>query len=355
MKYLLLILSFAPIALFAQKDSIVEEEIDFSMYENATPASNAKTYCTSKVLGLSPNKLISLSYDFQGNNSLKNHDELGLGDNHGEAEINSASGLRFAANFPVVSNTKLLVNLSATYLRTEYATSSYSKSNYFVDNLVNNGLTSTGIGATIFKPLDDKHFFLFAASADANGNYGFGSDDLADQLSKPKISIAGLYGIKRNDRSMIAFGLSRTYRPGALGYIPLILFNHTFVNRKWGIEALFPARAAVRRTFNVRNILLAGYELEGNSYSILKSGGATVAPYQNLELRRSEIRARISFEKLITGFVWFTVQAGYVVNYNFNIDDGDKLRLLGSKEAYYMENHLTNPLYFNIGIHLVSP
>jgi len=156
---------------------------------------------------------------------------------------------------------------------------------------------------------------------------------------------------------MIAFGISRTYRPGALNYIPLILFNHTFVNRKWGIEALFPARLAVRRTFNARNLLLIGYELEGNSYSILNSGPtlAVVSPYNDLELKRSEIRARLSYEKLITGFIWLTVQAGYRVNYNFNIDKGDELRLIGNKDPYFIENRLTNPLYFNIGIHLVSP
>jgi hypothetical protein len=355
MKLNLLLILLFPLFIHAQNDTLLEEEIDFSQYENASPASNSKKYCTSKVLGISPNKLISIGYDFQGSHEIENHDDLNTSENHGVVKINNASGLRLAANFPVISTTKWLVNLGVNYNQTNYGVDTKTQNNYFINNLTNNGLSTTGISATIFKPIDEKHFLLFSGSADANGNYNFGSSNLSDQLFKPKISAALLYGIKRNDRSMIAFGFARTYRPGGLGYIPLILFNHTFQNRKWGIEALFPARLAVRRTFNARNLLLAGYELEGNSYSILNNNGPTQSPYNDLELRRSEIRARISFEKLITGFVWFTAQVGYRINYNFNIDQGDNVRLIGSKDAYYMENHLTNPLYFNIGIHLVSP
>lgn len=358
MKHILLIaLLFSFSIANAQKDSLVEEEIDFSLYENATPAANIKTYCTSKVLGLSPNKLISIGYDYQMAHNMESHDDYATGGDikHGTADLSGSGGLRLAANFPIISNTKLLVNLGVSYLQNEYFTNSSTSNNYVVRNLTNNGLSSTGFNTTVFKPLNDKHFILAFGSADANGNYNFGSSNLMDQLVKPKITIAALYGIKRNDRSMVAFGASRTYRPGALGYIPLILFNHTFVNRKWGIEALFPARLAVRRSFNARNLLLVGYELEGNSYSILNTNGQTASPYNDLELRRSEIRARVTYEKLLTGFVWLTVQAGYRINYNFNIDKGDNVRLLGNKDAYYIENHLTNPLYFNVGIHLVSP
>lgn len=357
MKYFYMLLLVLPISLKAQQDSTKEEEIDFSQYENLEPATETKRFCTSKVLGLSPNKLISIGYDYQLAHQLESHDNNATGGNakHGEADMSGAGGLRLAANFPVISNTKLLINVGVTYLQNQYFTRSYTSNNYVVNNLVNQGLSSTGINTTVFKPLNEKRFILAFGSADANGNYGFSSDNLMDHLAKPKITLAALYGIKRNDRSMIAFGISRTYRPGALGYIPLILFNHTFVNRKWGIEALFPARVAVRRTFNARNLLLAGYELEGNSYGILNTSGGTVSPYNDLELKRSEIRARISYEKLITGFIWLTVQAGYRINYNFNIDKGDELRLLGNKDPYFIENHLTNPLYFNIGIHLVSP
>ena len=78
------------------------------------------------------------------------------------------------------------------------------------------------------------------------------------------------------------------------------------------------------------------------------SGANYNAAYNDLELRRSEIRPRITFEKAITDFIWVSAQVGYRLNYNFNIDQGDILRLIGSDKPYYMENTLSNPIYFQI-------
>lgn len=340
----------------AQTDSTQEEMIDFSQFEAVEPT-GVKRFCTSKVLGLSPSKLISIGYDFQGKHELTNYKGGEITDKpDGNAAINNASGLRIAANYPVLSNTKWLINMGATYWRTNYNMGSHDKNNHVIHKLHENGLTTIGLNTTIFKPLNEKYFILAFASADANGDYKLSSSDIGSYLSKPKITAAAFFGKKRSDYSILGFGISRTYRPGALGAIPLILFNHTFPSRKWGIETLFPARFALRRTINTRNLLFVGYELEGNSYSIGNMGGAGSIPfYDNLELRRSELRPRITYECSLTGFIWLSVQAGYRINYSFDIDQGDKFRLIGSDEKYHMVNTLTNPLYFQISLNLVSP
>lgn len=349
---------------FAQQDSTQEEQIDFSQFADMGTPEGSKRYCTSKVLGLSPNKLITVAYDFQGAHSFSNEDPYRLaGPNSQEInsmDIISSGGLRLVANVPIISNTKWLINVGATYWRNGYnavVSEVNLPVNYVVDNLGKRGLTTIGLNTTIFKPLNEKHFILAFASADANGDYNLSDSKIGEYLVAPKITAAAFWGWKRNDRSMFAVGFSHTYRPGAQGVIPLILFNHTFENRKWGIEALFPARAAVRRTINTRNLVLFGYELEGNSYSMInRTTGANFNPaYNNLELRRAEIRPRITYEKAITDFIWVTAQVGYRINYNFNIDQGDIFRLIGSDKPYYMENTLTNPFYFQIGINLVSP
>lgn len=341
---------------FAQTDSIPPEEpIDFSQFANASVDNSVKRYCTSKVLGLSPNKLISIGYDWQGKQEVLNEISLGgitLKDN---MEIKSASGLRFTANVPVISNTKWLVSLGANYWRVNYNTGDAKPLSYFNNQLNTNGLTTLGLNATLFKPLNEKNFILSFISADANGAFKLDNSQLGEYLTSPKYTVAAFYGWKRNDRSMIAFGASRTYRPGAQGYIPLILFNHTFESKKWGIESLFPARLAVRRTINTRNLLFFGYELEGNSYSIINTTNPRNNFYDNLELRRSEIRPRITYERSLYQFIWLSVQVGYRINYNFNVDQGDDLRLLGSDAAYYMTNTLSNAPYFQVGINLVSP
>lgn len=352
MKKTLLWISFCTLSTFsfAQTDSLAEEAIDFSQFDQVQETPGTKRYCTNKVLGISPNKLISVGYDYQAMHHFANYPVSG---SEGHSDISSASGLRLMVNYPIISNTKGLITLGGNYWRTAYSGMTNSTDNYVIGALKERGLTTIGINSTIFKPLNEKYFLLGFVSADANGDYTLSDDKLGDYLTTPKISAAVFFGKKRNDRSILAFGVSRTYRPGAKGIIPLIIYNHTFENRKWGIESVFPARAALRRTFNPRNLLFFGYELEGNSYSIVNRTNNTA--FNNLELRRSEIRPRITYEFALKGFMWLSLQAGYRINYNFNIDSGDKLRLLGSDDPYYMENKLTNPLYFQISLNLVSP
>jgi hypothetical protein len=142
-----------------------------------------------------------------------------------------------------------------------------------------------------------------------------------------------------------------------------VLYNYTSENRKWGIEAVFPARVHYRRSFSPRSLLLFGYELEGNSYYLRNRGNQfgndpdTSAPYNNLELRRSELRIRMIYETSLYQFIWLSVQAGYRYNWrnSYNIDKKDMYRSFTSDAPYTFTNSVTNPLYFQLSLNLVSP
>ncbi|MFM7855020.1 MAG: hypothetical protein ACKO96_24615, partial [Flammeovirgaceae bacterium] len=109
MKWIWLIAAFAVNNLLAQEADTVE---DYSLYGEAELAGGAKRFCTSKVFDLSPNKLISVGYDFQGGYGM----DLGAVGNAGAQSVNNQSnyGLRMAANAPVISKTNLLLNVGAT-------------------------------------------------------------------------------------------------------------------------------------------------------------------------------------------------------------------------------------------------
>jgi hypothetical protein len=374
-KFLLLILALGlGLPSFAQTDStkVQEEEppLDFSQFggdmEESTSSlkDGVKRYCTSKVFGISPTKLISLSYDYQLGFDMKANasPNPASGDltTYSETQkVSSMHGLRFIANFPVISKNSLTVNLGATYFESNYQ--------FATPNTLASGLTkslnatplrSTGINITVFKPLNEKHFLLFQTSHDLNGDYRLGEMD----LGLTKHSVLAVFGWKKHDRLQWGLGASRTYRVGALNYIPVVLYNYTSENRKWGVEAVFPARVAYRRSFSPRSILLFGYELEGNSYAlqnrVIDRQYAFGEPMgHDLELRRSEMRIRLTYEKALTQFIWLSVQAGYRYNWrnSYNIDKGDPFRSFFSTDPYHYSNMVTNPLYFNIGINLVSP
>lgn len=351
--FALLIFSFTPI--FAQTDTTETEEEDYSMYDNLEFADEgAKRYASVKIKGLAPQKLISVGYSYQGSHQIETG-PFGVFP-ASKASINSVSGMRLEANIPVISKNSLIVQVGTRYWESNYDFADESEViNPVTRTLSENGLRTTALNTTVYKPLSEYSFLLFRASADVNGD--FNSD--IQGMEYTKYSVAALWGKRPSDYKQWAVGLSRTYRAGELNYIPVILYNYTSPTSKWGTEILFPARGHVRYTVNSRNLLMFGFELEGNSFRIGNQDTELREPLNDLEIRRSELRFRFVYERQLTGFIWLSAQAGYRYNYSFNVDrleDGDEFfRGFFGDQEYFMENELTNPLYFNISINLVSP
>ncbi len=353
---LLFCVLFISIAAISQEkiDTVKTEEVeDYSQYENVETSGenkNSKVYCSQKIIGLSPSKLISLGFDYVGANALTTDTLSNYFDYTGEIKNNY--GVRFAANFPVISNNKVILSLGLSYLNFMYNFSDKTNATHpLVNTLSKNGLQSYGANGTLFKPLNSKHFIVLQSNLDFNSASKISETPTSNSI---KISAVGLFGFKPHDRLQYGFGFSRTYRGGGVNYFPIIMYNYTFKNKKWGIEALLPAKANVRYTFNARNMLFAGFELEGNSYALNNMKKDYNLPNSDLQLYRSELRPRLTYEFSLYKFIWLSVQAGYRIGYNFNVEDGDKYKMFSDK-PYLMENDLKGSYYFNISINLVSP
>lgn len=373
--YLLILLwAWSPVYILAQSSDSTQtpktnEEEDFSMYDEVAFADqSARRYCSPKIEGLSPAKLISIGYDFQagyglgaGGFTTKNGETSWVPDS---VRVLNSRGIRLGFNIPVISRTNLVWQMGANYWEQRYAMEGLNgeplaSPHPLLKTLSENGLRTLGVNTTLFKPLDDKRFLLFQGSADLNGDF---SPLGLMPLKYLKYSAALVYGIRPNEKKQWGLGLARTYRVGELNYIPVFLFNWTDASNKWGTEILFPARAHVRYTVNPRNMLFGGFELEGQSYRLWNQN-MTPDKFreEDLEIRRGEIRLRAMYEFSLKDFVWLSVQAGYRINYRYEVD-----RLVGGQEIYrafgllsdapyVMENRLGNPLYFNISLNLVSP
>ena len=261
---LLAALAIAISPMLGQSDTTIPDE-DFSMYDNIGFAdAGAKRFCSPKIEGLSPAKLISLGYDYQGGYALS-AGQMFAADGTTElagaqdAQVNATYGMRAGFNIPVISKTHLVWQMGANYWNTNYAYADAptASSNPLHQTLSEHGIRTAGVNTTVFKPLDSKQFLLFQGSADLSGTYGIGLIP-ADYL---KYSAALIYGRRPTEKKQWGVGLARTYRVGEINYIPVVLYNSTDALNKWGAEVLFPARAHVRRTINPRNMLFAGYEL----------------------------------------------------------------------------------------------
>jgi hypothetical protein len=348
---------------FSQVDSsYVEDEEDYSMYDNVEDVGEIKKYCSPKIFDLSPNRFLSLGYDYAGNGTLKTSNEGAYTPDENvakndESEINY-HGIRINANIPVVSKSSIVWQVGGGFNQANIATNQLvnnSDHNTLLDEL-NDGLTSINLNTTVFKPLGEQNFLLFQLMGEQNGNYSLGSSGKGPDLKNTKYSGTALWGKRPSDSKQWGLGVSRTYRAGELNYIPVVMYNYTSKNRKWGTEILFPARAAYRRKIDSRNILLAGFELEGTSYRLYN----TSFKGQNLELRRSEIRLRVDYQKQLKGFIWLGLQAGAIVNYSYNVDDltatnsNDFYRGFFGDQTYAFSNSLSPMPYINLSLNLVS-
>lgn len=334
---------------------------DYSQYEQVQFADDgARSYCYPKILDLAPQRFVSIGWDAQAPYRMQSS---ALGEYQGdddpavaeESDVRYTGGLRLTANVPVVSRNSVVWQVGANYWDVRYDLNpvfALSESAGLHARLADRGLRTLGLNTTVFKPLDAKQFLYVQAGADLNGDYTF-SD--FQPLRYLRYSAAVVWGKRPSDYKQWGIGLSRTYRVGELNYLPVLLFNWTSPNRKWGVETLLPARAHVRRTFSPRSLMLAGFELEGQSYRIeaLSDGD------NSFEIRRSELRIRLEYQRQIAGFFWVSAQTGLRNDWRFHGDEleggRDFFRGFFGDQPYAMLNNLGNALYLNIGVHLVSP
>lgn len=322
-------------------DTSATDDFDYSKFGDAD---GVKRYATQKVLNQTPNRIVSLAYEYQGGFDMPGVRLFGTNTAQ-DYKVNRLSGLRAQVNVPVVSNTKLIWQLGANYQRSglDFDLNSNQIVNPFVRIIGERGFHTAGVNTTIFKPLNEKNFLIFQASADVNGVFD-GFDDINSKALT--LSATAIYGWKKSEKNMYGFGVARTYRAGQIIYVPVVLWNKTF-NDKWGMELLLPARGHLRRNFSTTNILQLGYELEGNQYWM-----RTPSANGQVFIQRGELKPRVMWDKKLSGFFWLNVQAGFRYNWRFDVMNEYDAR---KDNQLFFRSALTNPFYFSVGLNFVSP
>jgi hypothetical protein len=370
MKNLFAVLLFAVFMLpFVSLAQVVveEEEEDWSKYDNLelVDGTNLKRYAKPTIVGLSPTRFLSLGFDMQVPYNLNlsaARFPVSQGSGWGVDEsapisetsrVNFTGGMRFNSNIPVISKSNLVWQSGLNFMRVGYSITDIDEAENApgLSRILNeNGLNNLNWTNTFFVPISEDNFFIFQGSFDMSGDYDFS----LQPYNTIRWSLAAIYGKRVSERKRWGMGLARTYRVGNLNYVPVVMYDVTSADRKWGTEILFPARMHGRYNFSKNSLLLFGYELEGQSYRIDQFSVGN----NSFEIRRGELRPRIEFQKQISGPFWLNFQAGYRMDWTFNADE-----LAGSREFFRgffgtqdfaMVNNLGNTAYFNIGISFVT-
>jgi hypothetical protein len=328
--------------------TIVKAQTDttevFEDYSQYGEADGVIRYCTQKVLNQTPQRIISIGYDYNAEFHMPGVRFSETSQFVNDFHVNQVNILRAQVNIPVIATNKFIWQLGANYWSSQFAIKNNSANNPFVTSLQSNSMVSTGINSTIFKPLNERNFIILQASADLNGIFPKLGDINSNALT---LSATGIYGWKTSESNMIGTGIARTYRAGRLIYVPVLLWNKTF-NDRWGMELLLPAKGFVRYNFSTSSMLQVGFELEGNQFFTnlpqSKSGEAYI--------QRGEFKPRIMWDKKITGFLWFNVQAG--LRYNYRFDVMNKYNGKDENDRFFT-SQLGNPMYVNFSLNFVSP
>jgi hypothetical protein len=300
--------------LFAQTpDSTAQEEdLDFGEFDDFDfEEVDVKTYCSSKIIGISPQQLISLGYDFQGpiRPAFPQSEVLKMERMYPRKPIKSTPPTA-CAWLPIFRSIR------------EIAWWFSSGPIYGIcgTNLMNRMTRSTmrwpGRSARM-ACVQPGSIPPFSSPLMKPASPFSGKCRPEWRLYPQQFSVAGLPAVLRcglvwmaEKRLLPMGGGYGPYLPGRRDELhPGVLLNWTSKNSPWGVEALLPARAHVRYSFSPRNMLFAGFELEGQSYRI--NGVSETLDNQSLEIRRGEMRWRVMWQRQLSGFIWLQAQAGY--------------------------------------------
>jgi hypothetical protein len=311
-----------------------------------------KEFANPSVLGMGKSKGIIFNYERQPDFGINSTSPVTtIGNKRGEVQRNEKYDLRLYA--PLVNNPHFKMVAGFNYFFEEFNFEYPLPPEYpFYQNIEDKSLKSISGQLVVLRPINEKNFYVVRAKGELNGDYSSKEVAIPDYL---KTTVEFLYGWKKSPVYSYGFGVQMGYALGRRRIYPAFLYNRTF-NPKWGIEAILPANADIRYNASERSLWFAGFAVDGASYNInVKNIG--IPAYETLELRRSEIRGRLRWEREIYDFLWFGTELGYRVNLNFNAfeNDANDGFIFAKREDPIIENKLKNAALFNIEIFLVPP
>jgi len=275
------------------------------------------------VVGMGPSKGIILHYERTAPFSVDASSQVsGVRDYQTRAYRNGR--LIFKGYIPAWNRPHLKVILGLNYDREEFKFQQQPTSYGLFDNIENKGLKSTGVQLAVIRPVDAVHWYLARVKGELSGDYNSGQD-LQNGVNYLRASAEAFYGWKRSPRFSWGVGFQYGYTFGRLSLYPAIIYNRTFEGDRWGIEALFPARVSVRYTASEHSLFYGGYSVDGSNYIVALRQelplGPDKQPLRSLELRETEVKLRLRWERELLPFLWLGAEGGFRYNYAFDAFD----------------------------------
>lgn len=264
-----------------------------------------------------------------------------LGDAEGEIRQN----LRREAflRFPVYMKNKWLIGLGLIYRHEKFRFEESGQLNYpFFERLEDKGLRRTGLDVLFQRTYPKKRYLKGGLSIRLNGDT-YRSENLHRFL---KVSLIATYSRQKSKRTQIGWGLAGGYDLGTPLVYPLFVYQHYF-NSHLQVDLNLPKKVSLIYGFSDKMFLSWTNEISGASYHI---DDPILNDYGNLELRKSEFRSKLTLEREIHDWLWFSVECGTLKYINFFLSEPNALR-----DQSIIELQPSVAYFFQFSVFMVPP
>ncbi|MCX2741255.1 DUF6268 family outer membrane beta-barrel protein [Pontibacter anaerobius] len=301
-------------------------------------------YASPGVRGMGKPRGVVISYErLPGFDIESESDDPRLGNGEGHIKRHNKFSVRALA--PVLNKPQTKIIVGVNYELEEFNFENLTPASYDLYRyLEDKNLKSIGLQAAYLHSLNQRNFYLIRIKGELNGDYTRDDINISDYF-KATVDVA--YGWKKTPDYAIGVGFQWGYTFGRQRVYPGILYNRTF-NPQWGVESIFPANARLRYNLNEKTLFYAGYRLEGASYDIF-ADQTSLSQFNEIELRRTDIKGLLRVEREIYDFLWFAVEGGFRQYYRHRIYDE-----VGSADEL-ITNDLAGAGYVGVELYLVPP
>lgn len=238
-----------------------------------------------------------------------------FGNSYADVEVNKRSAYKL--NLPLVMKKKTNVFLGLRYQQEEFEFRNIQFNRYPVyQRLEDRSLKSAGLRLYIQRKLDNNQQIMLRIGGDLNG------DVIKAHHHYLKHSYTFIYTKQKNEFTKIGGGLAFGYDMGVPLIYPLFIYEHYF-NPHFSMELALPKSVNFAYRPNDKCGLNLGLEVRGASYHLENE---VLPEYEQVELRKSELRLAFRLERQIYDFIWFGAEIGGTQNLNLFLSEPYKRR-----------------------------
>lgn len=301
-----------------------------------------------------PTKVLELDietvYDYHLN-SISSIPEIG----EGRGEIVSNRRFQAGLKFPIWNETNFRLNGGLSYLDEEFEFESEDQNNYpLYASLQDRNLKVFGLTLYYMQHLRANRSLNFRTSIELSGDF-YDSFGAASLWEYGKVTIAAVYGIRKDKNTSWGFGAYYGYTFGSPSIYPVFVYSSQW-GEGWGVDLILPSSLKLWHEWRADQIFYLNTRVKGHSYTI-DLENSVLEDIDRAQFRYAELRLEMGYQRKLYGWLWAEAQVGLRENLSFNLSESnfkDERDLIfpQADNDYLIESNVRSAPFFRFSLFL---